>query len=133
MSQRSRKPKLAIRRPSSSRDLDPEAVDAFVSGRAKPEPEVEQKSDQPSERKLKLVEDQAPKRSRTRTSSKTKKKSKQSPKRRGIVERSDGRLRARMTIYLPPDLAKALRVRCASEGMEISEAVAEAIQKYLDT
>jgi hypothetical protein len=37
----------------------------------------------------------------------------------------------RVAIYLPPALAKRLRVRCAGDGKTMSSAVAEAVQAWL--
>lgn len=55
----------------------------------------------------------------------------QTPRRRGLVQRQDGRVRRRMTVYLPPDLARELAVRCAATGEDISDAVSAAVQAYL--
>lgn len=49
----------------------------------------------------------------------------------GIVQRRDGRVRRRMTVYLPPDLAKKLKIYAVSEDREISDVVAEAVEKML--
>jgi hypothetical protein len=49
----------------------------------------------------------------------------------GIVQRQDGRLRRRLTIYLSPELAKRLAVHCASNDLEMSEVVEEALAKHL--
>ena len=49
----------------------------------------------------------------------------------GIVQRRDGRVRRRMTVYLPPDLAKKLKIYAVSEDREISDVVAEAVEKLL--
>lgn len=48
-----------------------------------------------------------------------------------VVERADGRKRRRMTIYLPPDLAKKLKVASAVEEKEMSDIVTSALQEYL--
>jgi hypothetical protein len=37
----------------------------------------------------------------------------------------------RLAIYLPPDVAEELRVRCARERRSISDAVTEAVAKWL--
>lgn len=37
----------------------------------------------------------------------------------------------RITIYLPPDLAKRLVVHCAEEGRDISDVVAEVLGQKL--
>jgi hypothetical protein len=49
----------------------------------------------------------------------------------GIVQRQDGRLRRRLTVYLSPELAKRLAVHCASNDFEMSEVVEEALAKHL--
>ena len=50
----------------------------------------------------------------------------------GIVARQDGRTRRRMTVYLPPDLAQALKVQSAMSGKEMSELIADAVRAHLD-
>jgi hypothetical protein len=40
-------------------------------------------------------------------------------------------LRRRRTVYLPPDLDEKLEAWCASQGREVSHAVAEAIRRML--
>lgn len=37
----------------------------------------------------------------------------------------------RLTIYLPPDVARALRLRCADENRSASDAVATALRAWL--
>jgi len=49
----------------------------------------------------------------------------------GIVQRQDGRLRRRLTIYLSPELAKRLAIHCASSDLEMSEVVEEALARHL--
>jgi hypothetical protein len=51
-------------------------------------------------------------------------------------EAKDSKLRRaelgeRLTVYLPPALAKDLRVRCASERRSVSDAVTEAVGSWL--
>lgn len=56
----------------------------------------------------------------------------QTPKGPGIVKRRSGRVRRRMTIYLPPDLARQLMVYAAEENLEISEIVTQAVEGFFD-
>ncbi len=49
----------------------------------------------------------------------------------GIVVRSSGRQRRRMTIYLPPDLATQLKVQAVLQDREMSEIVTDAVEMYL--
>ena len=49
----------------------------------------------------------------------------------GMVKRAGGRVRRRRTVYLPPELDRRLTMRCASEGLEASEVVAEALGAWL--
>lgn len=51
---------------------------------------------------------------------------------RGVLERASGRKTRRMTIYVPPDLAKRVVRFCAENEREISDAAAEALSSYLD-
>ncbi len=37
----------------------------------------------------------------------------------------------RVTVYLPPDMAQRLRVRCAAERRSLSDAVTEALCRWL--
>jgi hypothetical protein len=97
------KPKLAVRpRPP----LDPLAVEKFVSG-APERPEV-----------------RAPGRSDPQTLEK-------SLTAKGLVERKDGKVRRRMTVYLPPDLARSLMLRSLETGEEASELVSRAVSRFL--
>lgn len=50
----------------------------------------------------------------------------------GLVARQDGRTRRRMTIYLPPDLAHALKVQSATSGKEMSDLISEALRSHLN-
>jgi hypothetical protein len=45
-----------------------------------------------------------------------------------VVQRKDGRARVRMTVYLPPKLARALRMRAAETGGEMSAIVTAALE-----
>jgi hypothetical protein len=53
-----------------------------------------------------------------------------SPK-KGLLERSGGRITRRMTVYLPPALAQRLVVHCAATGRPISEVASDALDRYL--
>ena len=50
---------------------------------------------------------------------------------KAILARKDGRELRRMTIYLPPDLARRLKVYAAGADMDISRALAEKIYHEL--
>jgi hypothetical protein len=50
----------------------------------------------------------------------------------GIVRRADGRVRRRLTVYLPVDVAKRLVVHCASTEIDISDVVTDAVHKALE-
>ncbi len=49
-----------------------------------------------------------------------------------IVRRKSGRERRRITIYLPPELDKSLRLYCAEHYLELSVAVEQAVEAYLE-
>jgi hypothetical protein len=49
-----------------------------------------------------------------------------------VIERSDGRLRRRMTLYLSPELARALKVHAAERDAEMSDIVAAAVEAFLE-
>jgi hypothetical protein len=51
---------------------------------------------------------------------------------RGLVQRRNGRVRRRRTVYLPPDLDRNLSTFCAANGREVSETISEALALYLD-
>jgi hypothetical protein len=38
----------------------------------------------------------------------------------------------RVSVYLPPEMAKDLRVRCAKERRSVSDAVTDAVKAWLD-
>lgn len=52
--------------------------------------------------------------------------------RRGVVSRKRKGDLDRVTAYLPYELGAELRMRCASQRIELSEAVAEAVRAWLD-
>ena len=58
-------------------------------------------------------------------------KPRKEPRPRAVVERRGGRLRRRMTIYFPPELARRLLVHCAREDREASEVVTDAVRRHL--
>ena len=50
---------------------------------------------------------------------------------RGLVSRSGGKQARRFTIYLSPELGRALALHCAGAGVDISAAVSKAVEGYL--
>jgi len=52
--------------------------------------------------------------------------------RRKTVARADGRVLRKQTVYLEAELARRLAVYCAANGMDISEAVARAVDKLME-
>jgi len=50
---------------------------------------------------------------------------------KSTVQRKDGRELRRMTIYLPADLAASLRVHCAGQDLDVSNAIAQAVTTML--
>jgi hypothetical protein len=58
-------------------------------------------------------------------------KAERKPSRTSRLRRDSGG--ERIAIYLPPDLAEALRVRCARERRSISDAVTDAVTGWLKT
>jgi hypothetical protein len=50
---------------------------------------------------------------------------------RGLVTRPSGREQDKVTAYLPVELGGRLRAYCATERMELSVAMAEALEAYL--
>ena len=99
------KPVVSIRRPSQP--ADPLTVERFVAAAQDVTPETPRRPDV-----------QAPISAVPATGA-------------GIVCRQSGRVRRRMTVYLPPELAKKLVVRGAEAGVEISDLVEEAVASYL--
>ena len=55
------------------------------------------------------------------------------PARRGQVERKDGRMLRRFTIYLNQGLARRLTVRCATAEVGISEFIASTLEHALSS
>jgi len=51
------------------------------------------------------------------------------PKRQ--VERKDGRQLHRLTVYLPPELDRRLRLHCVETDTKISEALGQAVENWL--
>lgn len=112
MPPRKAKPVVSIRRPPLSPPAS-ERMEQFVAGT----------SEYPDVRALSGSGSQASGRPSTQTSELT------GP---GLVQRQSGKVRRRMTVYLPPELAKRLAVHCAGEGVEMSTVVAEALEKHLE-
>jgi hypothetical protein len=54
-------------------------------------------------------------------------------KRRGTVQRADGEELRRITVYLPPDVAKQLLTYCFERDLKVSDIGAEAIRNFLAT
>ena len=50
---------------------------------------------------------------------------------RGLLKTKRG-IQRRMTVYLPVDLAQALKVHCAQEDCGISEIMTTAVARYLE-
>jgi hypothetical protein len=50
---------------------------------------------------------------------------------RKVLHRKDGRARVRTTVYLTPELARALAVRSAETGADQSEIMGTALESYL--
>jgi len=54
------------------------------------------------------------------------------PRPRRQIDRKDGRQLHRLTVYLPPALDRRLRVFCAETDLSISEAMSQALERWLD-
>jgi hypothetical protein len=52
---------------------------------------------------------------------------------RGLHVRKDGRVRRRITAYLPPELAQHLALNAVATGREVSDVVAAALAAYLSS
>jgi len=50
---------------------------------------------------------------------------------RSIIRRADGRERRRVTVYLPPLLAKKLKLYSTAHEAEMSEIVSAAVEEFL--
>ena len=102
---RNAKPVVSLRKPPSA-----DTVDAFVRGAAAPaQPNITALPVAPAPVLVDAPEAEQP----------------------GIVARQDGRTRRRMTVYLPPDLAQALKVQSAVSGKEMSDLIADALRAHL--
>lgn len=55
--------------------------------------------------------------------------SKPSRDRKAVLERIGGRKVRRMTVYLPVDLATRLAVTCAKQDRDLSDVIAEAVER----
>lgn len=51
--------------------------------------------------------------------------------RRGLVRRQDGRVRRRMTVYLPPEIVAQLTAMTMYDGRELSEVIEDAVRSYV--
>jgi hypothetical protein len=49
----------------------------------------------------------------------------------GIVPRADGSLKARVTLYVQPDLAKRWKMFCVERDVDMSELGAEALEAFM--
>ena len=49
------------------------------------------------------------------------------------ARRGDGALLKRQTVYLPEDLARALKARCAQDGGDLSTVITGLVRGYLGT
>ena len=114
-SKNKQRPMPAIRRPPAA-----VALDAFVAGAQTPESPAVQASERP------VV--QAPERPAVPQEA----KSAPSAAPRAVVTRADGSERRRMTLYLPPALARRLAVYCAGAERDLSDVVTEAVAGWLD-
>ncbi len=54
------------------------------------------------------------------------------PRGPGLVRRASGRVRRRMTVYLPPELARELALHAVTQGEDVSDIVAAAVAKHLE-
>ena len=105
-----KKPKVSIRKPPVA------AAEAFVAAGQKPQ--VGGPGDIPTPFKAKRPAVQTAKLLDVQPS-------------RAIVQRKNGAALRRMTIYLPPDLARRLRIQAAEADRDMSELVADALRKHL--
>jgi hypothetical protein len=105
------KPPLTLRRAPANRESDAAAIEQFIAQGPK-NPDV-QASEPPDLQVPKEI---------------TPEKMARGP---GLVRRQSGKVRRRMTVYLPPDLARALLLRAVGEGEEVSEIVSSAVALYL--
>jgi predicted HicB family RNase H-like nuclease len=51
---------------------------------------------------------------------------------RGYVERKDGRLLRRFTVYLHHDLSRRLAIHCADANISLSDFIAKTLESALD-
>ena len=61
--------------------------------------------------------------------SQTSKRSNAQASKRRTLERADGRQVRRLTVYLPAELASRLAVHCAKADRDLSDVVAEAVER----
>lgn len=57
--------------------------------------------------------------------------SKRSGAQKSVIARADGRELRRLTVYLPVDLARRLALACAESETAQSDAIAEAVKRWL--
>ena len=105
------KPVIALRKPPELSER--QVLDAFVRGDA-------QDSKGPSAQTSKRSKPEVVSSPTTQTS-------------RSVVHRVDGRELRRMTIYLPTELAKKLRMQCAAADIDVSSFVTDALAARLDS
>lgn len=105
-----KKPALSVRPPPS---VDPAAAQTFIeTGDVQEHPKTS-----------KNVQDVQ------KTSSKERKRAPFGSK--ILVERGGGKVRRRMTIYLPPEIADRLVSWCEAHGREMSHTITEAVGTFL--
>lgn len=130
------KPAIGLRKPPPV--VVPLEADAFVSGASvqASNPPSTQTPERPEPQTSERSNAKAPKPPNAQTSKRSgaqrsKRPDVQTSRPKSIVTRTDGRELRRMTVYLPPDLAKRLAVRCVEMDREMSDAVAEAVDAWL--
>jgi hypothetical protein len=114
------KPRAALRKPPPAQKTAADA-DGFVFGGSQtPESKDVKTSKLPAAKTAKRLDVQTARRSSAKSS-------------KASARLSDERGRRRMTVYLPEDLAKRLRIHCAESDSEVSAAVTDAVKRYLST
>jgi hypothetical protein len=114
------KPAITLRRPPPADPARRTIVDKFVSG------DAAEAAPASSERPAEVAND-----ADTAASGAEATPARSPSSRRGIVERRDGRVLRRLTVYLPPDLARTLVVRAAGEGVDVSELAEQAFREFI--
>jgi hypothetical protein len=113
------KPRVSLRKPPAPVSL--EAVESFVSAGD---------GESPKFKMSRGLDVQTSKRSNG-SAREAKGKGREKVLPRGVLPRADGREVKRMTIYMPPELAKRLAVYSAESDRDISDVVSEAVAKLL--